>query len=525
MPLDQNKIPELSKIAANSFFHKLDARLPFDYSVLIFNFFVSKILCHNRVKISLNDGTLTFPNLYCLSFGDSGVGKTFTMKVMDEIIGFLYEDKDLMEKEWRKQREYEFEREADKEGMKGGKKTAYVKENMPRSLFSRLKSTSTPEGLAAVHETLNEAGFGEITWVDGEISDTMLRYRAGTSLDDIIVTMKEAYDNGAFDSKVIKGNKTLKAQGKTPYLAWLFGPMDDDDGKELFMRFLSMGFARRSIVCLIDDIPKDSRTVEQIDEDTEMAMQEKSFLIASLYEIYKRVKINLSFPEDNGRNKIFKLSGEARKVFIEYKQKCQNDSVSLPKSTSKILKIELAGRWWKALKLSCVFAVQNHEGEIIEVEDLRQAIEFCEYLGTHLNSFIAKKSRRGVSIAEGIIESLESNPDGLWRTDFYSMPWFPKFKGGQKRLFDENIEIAREIVSKNNKMIVENKKDKRGAMFMLIPCPTSQEEADMVIYIQRNCMTSLLNLETLVRQFGQKVTYVLDKYKVQQRKDGGYFIK
>lgn len=466
MPLDQNKIPELSKLAATSFFDKLD-KLPFDYSVLLFNFYVSKILCYNRVKISLQDGTLTFPNLYCLTFGDSGSGKDKSSKTMDEMIRFLYSDKDLMEKEWRKQKEYELEKEADKEGMKGAKRTMHIKENMPRSLFSRLKSTSTPEGLAAVHETLNDAAFGEITWVDGEISDTMTRYRAGSPLDDLIVTIKEAYDNGSFDSKIIKGNKTLKVQGKVPYLAWLHGPLDEEDGKTLFAKFLGLGYARRGLFCLLSEPVLDERTIEQIEEDEEEALKEKGFLSKSLEEIYTRTKINLSFPEDNGRSKIFKFDKDAKKTFIYYKQECQNKAVKLPRNSSKIIKRELAGRWWKALKLSCVFAVQNHAKEVIELNDFEQAINMCDYLGTHLNAFIEQKSKKEITIAEGMIEALESNHYGLWRTDFYSMPFFPKFKGGQKRVFEENLEIAKEMCEKKGMEIKEDMADKRGKRYVI----------------------------------------------------------
>lgn len=520
MPLDQNKIPELSKLIHSNYFAKTE-RLPFVNSVLLFNFYISKILCHNRVKISVPKmNILTFPNIFLLIIGESGSGRDRSRKTMDEMVSFMYSDKDEMEKQYRKQKEYELEKEADKEGMKGGKRIQYIKENMPRSMFSRIKSTSTPEGLSAVHENLSEAGFGEITWIDGEIGDTMARWRAGSTLDDIITACKEAYDNGTFEAKIIKGNKTVKAHGKIPYLALLHGAIDERAGKEVFMKFMAMGYGRRCLFYLNEHKNEDNRTDEETEKELAEAYGERDFFVKNLKEIYERTKINLAYSEEF-RGKIFTLSPEATKKLIAYQRLCENESLKMGTSLTTVVRRERAGRWWKALKLSCVFAVQNHTGEAINVEDIDQAINFCDHLGEYLLTFVKRKTLDEISVAEGIIEALEKEPVGLWRTDFYSMPFFPKFRSGQRKIFDENILIARELANLRGQEIIENQTDKRGGRYKMVKLP---EEKEVMAYIKVNGVLSQLTADVLSDRFGEGVKVILERNKVQKRTDGGYYL-
>jgi len=458
MPLNPNLLPDLTKDVHTNFF-ELTERMDLESSLLLFNFYISKILCYNRVQIQVpGDNSLTFPNLYCLSFGESGTGKDRSRTRMEEMADFLFLEKEIMEKSYRDNKLYELEKQAKLENLSKLQTKNYIKENSPRSLFSRVKSTSTPEGIAAAHEALNEAGFGEITWIDGEISKTMARHRAATPLDDLIVTIEEAYDMGYFESKLIKGNTTLKVQGKVPYLAWLHGAMDEQEGTKLFTKFLSLGYSRRTIVNLNNLPKKENRSIEQIDKDMIMANEQKEFIKLALRNIYNHVKINLSYKICG--NKTYILNKDASYLYLSYKKQCENDSIDMIGKEGVILRREVAGRFWKALKLSCCFAVQNHSKFEITKNDLEQAIHVIEFFGSKLPSFLKIRVKSDLTMAENIINSLRRNSI-IKKTDFYIEDYFPKRKGDQNKIFYENLKIANEILQDQNEFILEEENEYR----------------------------------------------------------------
>lgn len=470
--LDKNKIPELSKFIAEDYLFLLN-RLPFDNGVLLSCFTIADILNTNRVLIEIREDDFVPPTIMPITFGNSGTGKDKNRKDMAKTIPFLYEFKQDMEDKFRKNKKHELEKEAEEEGLKNTKLKAYVKDNMPRSLYSDITSTSTPEGLASVHEALNDAGFGSITWYDSEISDTMARYKSGTPLDDLITMIKESADVGEFRSKVIKGNKVLKACGKVPVNAWIHGAIDEDRGKDLFKNFLQLGFARRSIINFIGRGQVDNRTIEEMEEHEEQALKNKKFIVSSFKELHERVKVD-PFVKYGG-SKVIKLNADTRRLYLEYKQVCYNKRIEAPGYTNKILKDDLANRFFKAIKLAAIFAVQNHDELVIRKKDLEDAIYVIEYFGKYLEDFLGMRMDSDLTIAEHMIISL-NNRGEMKRTDFYKESYFPKSMGKQKIIFEQAINIAEEMLEEEGKMIVEEKGTKNSYLYKIIEEPKHNKE-------------------------------------------------
>lgn len=508
--LEQTNLPKLSISVAEDYFFKLD-RLSFDHAFLLFNFYVSKILCYNRVMIEVKANDYVPPNLYCLNFGSSGSGKDRSRKQMEKMIAFLYEDKERRERIFRKNKQFELEKEADGEGMGRAKKVMYIRDNMPRSLFSRIGSNATPEGLAAVHEVLNEAKFGEITWIDSEITDTMVKHqKGGATIDDLLTLIKEAADVGEFDSKVTKGNKSIRAQGLVPYLAWLHGAIDDKRGVEPFKSFLQLGFARRSIVHVAKrKQEKDERTIDEVLADEQAAISEKEFIIDSLKEIFNRTKDCA----------VYKLSDKAKRRYLKLKQDCQNKQAELPENALNSIKDDVGNRFFKSIKLACVFAAQNHKELLIKEQDLESAIETIDYFGGHLEGFLNIKTNNEKAIWELMLESLVINKV-MKRTDFYKESYFPKFKSGQPKIFQENMTIAKEMIEEG-KMIIETRPDKRTYAYEIIDRP---DENEILNYIKVAGHINQLTMRHLVDKFGKGAEAVIEEHKIPMRSDGGYYI-
>lgn len=519
--LDQTKIPSFSNSVVQDYFLKMSPNSSFDNAFMLVQTYISKLLCSNRVRIVCPiDEIDTYPNIYCLNMGRSGTGKDRMRKQMERLIPFYYEDISTKESDYRKACSYDLEKEGEKEGLKNVKLKSYVKEKMPRSLYSTIKSNSTPEGLASLHNAIYEARFGCITWQDSEISDTMARYKSGSPLDDLCVMFKEAYDD-KIEPKIIKGEKTVCANGVLPYIAWLHGAVDVENGQQLFNKFFSLGFARRLIFCMEEDKKYNEEGVDLIKSHLVEADEEKEFITSVLEDIYKRTENDLKFTF--GGTKEYTLSDDCLNIYLTYKRECQKKAGEMFIRTSDKIKSEQAGRAWKALKLACVFEAQNSKGFVITEKSMESAIYVCDYFAGHFRQFLRMRSTD--TLYENMIDSLRQLGQ-MKKTDFYSQSYFPKFKSGQSKLFDESIKAVREVLSETKEDIMEYAPDKRTVYYKIIKLEeiSEEKETEILAYISDNGQTKQLTLDHLVKKFGYIVGEVLTNHKVQIRKDGGYFI-
>lgn len=450
---------------------------PFEMAELLATFHIAKLMCINRVKIVIPEAEInTFPNMYCTLFGESGAGKNTTKEMMDSLSSFLISDMDKMEEDFRIDEEKKLIDEADLKGMKDAKQKAYADERMPRSMYSQIDSNSTPEGLSSVHEVLDKAGFGAITWYETEVTGMMLRNKPGSQLSILTDLFIDAYDNGKLKNKIIKGEKKTKKYDVVPYMAWLHGALDDEHGKEPFKNLLTTGLARRAVFCMLKPEKPDHRTKEQIKADQKAALAEKDFIKKNLEDIYVRTKCALKYGKNSGhRYKELHLEDEETlDYFNEMVREYKNKALSLPQKTSRIIKNELAGRWWKILKVSAVFAVQNHNDLVIKISDLEQAKSAMDEYGEDLGKFLGLRVQSELTIAEQMLESLETGP--MKTTDFYKQSYFPKHRSGQPALFKENIELVKDMLSGTEKMLHEEKPDKRTTIYELITIPEHDKE-------------------------------------------------
>lgn len=490
--LDKTKIPAFSASVVEDYSLKTNPDSSFDTAFLALQLCISRMLCSNRVKIINElDEIATFPNLYCLTMGRSGIGKDRVSGQFDDLIPFFEEDLKEKEKNYREKRAYELEKEAREESVASAKLKTYIRENMPRSMYALFKSNATPEAVGAVHSVMNEARFGTILWIDTEISGTIARYRTGSPLDWLIDIFKEAYDNGKVNPKITKGEKNVNTVGKIPYVAWLHGAIDIKDGQALFDKFFSLGFARRLFVCMEDGIEPKHENDEELQERLKMAQNEKPFIASVLHDIYKATAVRVDF--DNEGSKEIRLSGEALKLYLRFKKQCAIDCYRLASNVPDKIKSELSGRAWRALKMAAIFSVQESYDFLISLKSMEQAIYVTEYFGEQFRRFI--NLRGEATLPELMIDSLR-NSSGMKRTDFYYQHYFPKFKSGQPKIFSENFEIVKDILAETGEIIIEERPNKRTFLYKIIHKPEHESSMNENKIIRLSVGTSIGLTET-----------------------------
>lgn len=460
--LDKTKIPAFSKDVLENYFLKME-NIPFDSAFLLFQWHISRMLCANRVKIEVLDFE-TYPNIYILNLAPSGTGKDRTRLAMEKLMPFFFEDQEARERSFVEDEKNRIDRLAVAENITKGSKSEWVENKMPRSLFPLVKSNATPEGVTALHNAMVKAKFGAIVWRDAEIYDTMYRIKQGGSAFDLLTIFKETYDGGNFDPKIIQGNKAVKTMGAVPYLAMLYGAIDTDEGQAVFRRFFELGYARRLMVCMPDDIRKDERSIEETEQQFKEATDEKVWIVANLREIYNRTAVRTDIEKDG--NKKYTLTRDCLKVYLEYKKSCLNIAIDMPAYTIGSIRDEQANRSWKALKQSLVFHVQNATTMQISEESLRQSIAVTDYYSGHFVHFLNMRS--GSSLAEQLMATIEKEGP-VMASELYTQYYFPKHKGNQKYILADAVEVIHELCAKAGKeLIILPTNRGRGTLYQIL---------------------------------------------------------
>ncbi len=460
--LDQTKLPALSVSILNDHFLKAE-NIPFDTAFCLLNFNISRMLCTNRVKIVIPTGGIsTNPNLYFLSLAPSGSGKDRAKKKMEKLFPFMFEDLTAREEAYLKKKFDDAKMEIEKKKLTNGKSHELIDQAIPRTLWPEIGSNATPEGLAAQHNAIADSGFGCVIWRDTEISDTMLKYKGMGPLNDLLVMVKEAYDDGTYNPKVIQGNKFLKANKPVPYIAWLHGAIDSDEGQKLFRRFFTLGFGRRTIVCFADQKEKQKLNVELMMKNEREAMDTKDGTIALLKEIYYRV-----WSDSNNilsEAFVYTLSLEAEILYVAYRLRSEEDADAMPAQSMRLFKDEMGNRAWRALKLAAIFEAQNSFSKVISAKSMEQAIYVAGYFGNHFQAFM--KMRAGSSLAEMLYETIKENPF-CRKTFLYNQYYFPGYKTNQKSLLNEALEELREICEDRGEELMIDESNKGKPLFSI----------------------------------------------------------
>ena len=144
-------------------------------------------------------------------------------------------------------------------------------------------------------------------------------------------------------------------------------------------------------------------------------------------------------------NSCYVLSDQANNLHIDYTNYLRQKAYTLV----SLLEKELLSREYKALKLSCIYAVLNHPKEhIINDTDLAQAICTIQALSNDLAEFY--NYRPATNDVYNSYYSIFKNNIGHKYTKVELINEFRRFGAGREKIrknFDEIIEILKEIAT------------------------------------------------------------------------------
>jgi len=486
--LDRNKIPEFIDGIVTDYLMKLEY-IDYDSAYCNVMFWLSVMLCSCRVKITEPRRKIDmFPNLYIMKFGGIGIGKGRTSNTVMGLFEKWRDSMEFRESEFRKSEESAIRGSAAVQGIKNeARKYELIDRMMPAVMMPIITSAATAEGVMMQRGVMDKAGFGCMYWIENEIYDMMEKCYPGTRQWDIMTIMKEVYDNGFIDPKLIAGNKKLRKTGAIPHCAFLQGAIDDEKGSEPVLRFFKMGMARRFLVCTEKKFQViDKRSIESINR-----------LIAEANEAEPDIKLFLKELYDRVRNGIdYTFSDKLTDIYEGHKEDCRVEGIKTGRIAGGSLKEHIANKSWNTLKISAIYEAVNSFKHTISAKSYEQAIYATDYFTDDFREFCGAGVRTaGRSLYEAILS------EGPKPTSFFiALPLFPKNRNKGFKLFHETLEDVEMIVSENNQLLVKDEKHKRNIKWSIIDKPEHYDIIDEVYSKNKDQKM----IDSLVEAYGQE---------------------
>lgn len=241
----------------------------------------------------------------------------------------------------------------------------------------------TQEGLFEDAKTLNEAGFGAITYKMSEFG--IFLDSAQNAEKQFLGCLYDGYD-GKIPSKSIKHGKREASIDNMPVNCLLFSDptlFSNGNLKNMFNLLMQTGLGRRCVISF------QKQHVKIIEYDKEVAFRRERQFYKDCKKLSKQfIEIFNKIPT----NAIYEITEEALKdIHYPYKVKMEE----LENETEDVLcKKEIQSRQHKALKIACVYACLNHPTElIINEEDMQQAIDTVEFISQDFKNFLKYKPK------------------------------------------------------------------------------------------------------------------------------------
>ena len=321
----------------------------------------------------------TIANLYALNFMRSGTGKDRANTEINTLLLPPYFARiECLRDEYRERQGKYIQSIAEALNESESAKQKYINENKPRTLIDTFQD-ATLEGFVAVREEYQKAGFGGTLTTISEFSDYILSN--SSSRDQFLSILKDVYEDGNNEAKVIKMSKTSQSVKGVPSSVLLQSSPDGlfvDGARSKTLAFLNRGIARRSLICFIPESVDyfDDRTFDEFVSETEKIRQESKqmqLIISRMVNInHKAYPVSL----------LFKCTHEADRTLYEYSKISERDRVEAIEAESK-------SRMRKAAKLSGLLALIEHPTErTITTEDVDSAISIVDHYGEYLRLFL-----------------------------------------------------------------------------------------------------------------------------------------
>lgn len=329
---------------------------------------------------------LGFPNWYSIIFMGSGIGKDYLVKDLDRLIfknfSLWFDNKVEL---YKYQEEKLIEEKASKEfkGTNKGdekRRIAFIQTEKAkiRNIFKEV-SAGTQEGFYSDSEALSIANFGSIFLKISELGAYLNTLTTESKL--FFNCLYEAYD-GKITSKSIKGENRKPDLNNIPTNILLYSDPNMFKGElqNIFDNLMLTGIGRRAVISFRQDEPLVAHNLSYTQIET--LENDLNILGENLHNTF----INIL------ENSIYKLDVNALdKYLTPYQNICIEKSNNI---NDEIAKREINSRFYKALKLSCLYACLNHPTQLnITSEDLQQAIITIEALGTDLEVFTNYKPK------------------------------------------------------------------------------------------------------------------------------------
>lgn len=428
----------------------------------------AQMITAKRVKYNLLEQNL-YPNHYAIVFMPSGYGKDLISNELDEQVfnNFRLWFKDKEETYIEKQRKAVEEEARNEYPLE---KQKYKRKKYFENEFSKIRrlpievSKGTPEGLFANACAFKKAGFGCIMVKYSEFG--LLLKNAKNEDDKVIQSLFELYD-GKLSSKSIKSENNSPNVEDVPCNTLLYSDpsLFAKDLKCIFNMLIQTGLGRRATISYM---PEQKLTIET---NPDIAYENKvNFLKESkeigdkLFSIFNQIQSGNSY----------KITEETYKqVFYPFKVQLNNLA---NEEEDSLLERELRSREFKALKLSCLFAVINHVNELtINPTDMRQAIGIVNLLGNDFKSFINIKPSYRKDLYERVFDFFKESIGKEYSMTELKRNHYNVF-GCSRKTFDkefgEIIKYVAEIATEKGFLFNEIQIKPKGTKYSLTEIPS-----------------------------------------------------
>lgn len=416
-------------------------QIPVDLLVLTQYSFISRLLCYNRVKISSRKFNIPiFPNLYSLVFMPSNSGKDFSQNLVAAQFAEVKKAQKLRVEDYVRSEMYKIDQYLSQKDENGKSKFSaqqqqQYRQKMEPYSFLEVASSGTEEGFFSHRKEMEKAGFGSFNFHSSEFIDYISR--GNKSKLEFLDSIKDSYETGNSDAKIIKGDKTPQEIEGAPVTVTAYssihGILDNSQTYALFLSILGRGYSRRSFILFNQGgneyVP---RTYEEEVEAKKQAQEIlEEMLIPMINEIDTRTW---------GKNVILKMTDEADHLMHDYEQKNLKKNSTIYKNLGEIFQAEVGNRFRRAVRLSACIAMFQHPNRLeITAEDYQYAVHFTEYVSDKLFDLLNLTVVSDEQKIYQFIKGVQSRKGFITKSDIVQSQFAPKYQNLKYRWYEEII--------------------------------------------------------------------------------------
>ncbi len=463
----------------HSYLCKLNPFVPPDALLLSALVKISHVAGINNVKVRAT--TITTPdnttpaNVYGIAFLDSGSGKDKPLRDIDKnLIQVIEDDFKKRALEYKSKKAESIEKEAElKYGTKNNaEKSKFIANGAARYLPFEM-SDATPEGFTVTREACQDARFGSTFIKISEFGDYITS--DDKTKESFLTMVTEVFDYGDSSPKMLKGDKDPKkivnVSSSIIFHTSPAGLLAGKNRDKLFV-FLNKQLARRSLICYPTSTTIDDRSAEEIYNDIKIMREEVRSDEEYLRDCFMRMYISTKKEIDGelfevltetSPTNIFSLSSEANTRIEIYQIQNNIDARKIMEDTTKGgIKSELAGRHWRALKLSGLIAAFEHpDQKTVEIDDLEEAIRICTLYANQMNRFYKAKP---TSESDMLLNYFLANI-GKWISTMELRDLNLVHKDKFRQWFDNSVNYLAEELEDRECTLESKKKGKSGMQY------------------------------------------------------------